>query len=170
MSRQRFDPRVNEPYGCCRSFVVSQWLEFHQHASYIFNSTAGSKSANGKTYAQLQWRRFNAPVAMDGAQATNPFRSPRWRYNRVLKILQSPDDRIRRFDDHPIRVCHRYLSLGATSDGDSSDFQIICEDYPHVVSAFSLHYSPSPESELILQARLLHFGVVCADCGSHGCG
>jgi hypothetical protein len=94
---------------------------------------------------------------MDGfLEKDSPMRSPRWRYDRVLKVLRTPGLRLPELaDDHPIRACHRYLVLGAAAQTSPEEFAEFCQDYPHVEPAVSLHYSPAPELQYILQARLL---------------
>jgi hypothetical protein len=47
------------------------------------------------------------------------------------------------------------LSLGAAAQRCPQEFAEFCQNHAHVASAFSLHYSASPELQHILQARLL---------------
>jgi hypothetical protein len=61
----------------------------------------------------------------------------------------------RYFDDHPVRV-YRWLLAELTAAGPTAGRLVeIQQDYPDVVSAHLLHYSPDVASRQVLEAHLL---------------
>ncbi len=91
------------------------------------------------------------------AMKMNPFRSPRWRCDQVMRLLHVKGNPFRLFDgnDTPIRLYHRFLSFGASARDDKRKFAECCRRYPHAPRAHSLYYSSAGELRRILEARLL---------------
>jgi hypothetical protein len=87
----------------------------------------------------------------------NPLRSPRWRYDRVVKAVQKPGFLFRRStgDDYPIRLYHRYLTRGAAAHGDNRQLELLRQEYPDAALVHELYFSRSIELRQILEARLL---------------
>src|SRR5262245_58981004 len=92
---------------------------------------------------------------MDGRfVAVNPWRSPQWRYERAMTLLEARQ-RPRWFDDRPIRICWLFLHDSIDAKGDASKLETASRLYPQAAAVHSLRYSPESERRQILEARLL---------------
>jgi hypothetical protein len=86
----------------------------------------------------------------------NPFRTPKWRLERVVYLVgHRPDSRPGRHDDHYVRIYWQVLRALAAAGDDRAKREVVFRDYPHVCRAHGLHYSPDLERRQILEARLL---------------
>lgn len=92
-------------------------------------------------------------------QKYNFFRTPEWRWERVLKILDRPDGsppgRCTRRDDDVVRAA-RYFAL-KWRKGDPEIREKLLWDFPGLYYAYDFHQrlDDDPEAALYIQARLL---------------
>jgi hypothetical protein len=87
----------------------------------------------------------------------NPFRSPQWRADRVMQMVERKPTPLKpkSFDDHYVRSYRRFLLAYLDESNEELDKFDIFMDQPHLYQAHMFHWYPDKEWRQILQAYLL---------------
>lgn len=86
----------------------------------------------------------------------DPFRSPQWRSERVLEMIEAENGplRPRRFDDSYVRTYRQFLIRWRNTEEDEEK-TFLFPQAPSLYYAQHWHYHPDPEWRTLLQARIL---------------
>jgi len=91
-------------------------------------------------------------------QKYNFFRTPDWRWERVLKLVDRPGDipgRCSRRDDHIVRAARAFIAK--RRNGDEMSIERLKYDNPGLFYAYEFHQraQEDPDAAMYIQARIL---------------